>query len=221
MPESLHYLHSSERPVCDAIVDKRFVGYAALQFVYRGGIRLSYNSKHYELQAPMVWPCNPGPHVYFCPLEQHWHHFHVAVTGPLLDQWRREGLWQQRRGVNRLEKILLDLLPEQTAEPEPEWLHRARSNLEHGLDQQAVAKKLGMGVSTFRRRFTDAVGVCPQDWLVQQRIDQARDLLLHTDTAIADIAEELQYCDPAHFARQFKQRVGLSPRAYRQSANSE
>lgn len=249
MSDQLRYLHGSDRPDCRATVDKRFVGYSALQFVYRDAVRLSCNSKHYELHAPMVWPTNPGPHVYFAPLRESWHHFHVSVTGPLLDRWRKEGLWpehplpvadadalaedwrhmlsffqdsdpwQQRRGINALEKILLDLLPVQTAAPEAEWLRAAKTKLEQGFKQSAVAKAQGMAVSTFRRRFTDIVGICPQDWLQQQRIDQARALLLHSDKPIAGIADELQYCDPAHFARQFKQRVGLSPRAYRQSRN--
>ncbi len=242
----LQFLHGSHRPDCDALVDKRFVGYSALQFIYAESIELSYNSNHQTLHAPAVWPTNPGPHIVFYPSKKTWHHYHVAVTGPLLDQWREDGLWpelplavndpeslaeqwqellhyindsehwQQRRAINILEKILLDILPQQEQVPDAPWLRISKERLEQGLDQQAVAKELGMGVSTFRRRFTEATNMCPQDWQVIQRIDQARELLLNSDTPIAEIAEQLNYCDAAHFARQFKKRVGVTPRQYRQ-----
>ena len=245
---SLHFVGRSEIPHCTAIVDKRFVGYSSLQLVYRGAVTLRYNSKAYTLHAPYVWPCNPGPHVYFEPLKEEWHHFHVAATGPQLDQWRSEGLWpeqpipvndveelvnkwrtllplvddkdpwQQRRAINILESILLDCRPKELASPEATWLREAKTALEQGLDQNAVAKQLGLGVSTFRRHFTESLGICPQDWAVQHRIDQARNLLRDTDMAIKDIAMELDFYDAAHFTKQFKQRVGLSPRAYRNSS---
>ena len=245
--DALHFLHGSEIPQCRAIVDKRFAGYCALQFIYDRSINLRYNSKHSVLEAPYIWPCNPGPHIYFEAHAEHWYHFHIAVTGPCLDQWRQDGLWpelpvpvanpeqvvndwrqllelfrdtdpwQQRRAINILEKILLDCLPQDKAAPEPHWLIQAKEALERGLDQQASARACGMAVSTFRRRFTDALGICPQDWIMQQRIDQARQLLEHEHHSMLEIAETLGFYDAAHFARQFKQRVGISPRDYRSS----
>ena len=245
---SLHFVGKSEVPHCRAVIDKHFVGYSSLQLVYRGSVRLRYQSKSYTLAAPAIWPCNPGPHIFFEPVEMDWHHFHVAVTGPLLDQWRSEGLWpeqpvlledadmivqhwrallpliddhsawQQRRACNILERILLDCLPVEQDTPEAAWLREAKEALEQGLDQNAVAKQLGLGVSTFRRHFTEILGICPQDWALQQRIDQARSLLSNSDQAIKDIAQELDFYDPAHFTKQFKQRVGITPRQYRHSS---
>lgn len=245
--QPLHFVGKSEIPHCRAVIDKRFIGYSSLQLVYRGTVTLRYQRKTYTLQAPAIWPCNPGPQIFFEPTVTDWHHFHVAVTGPLLDQWRSEGLWpeqpillddaenlvhswrellvliddqapwQQRRAYNLLERILLDCLPAEPHAPEPAWLRDAKTALEHGLDQNAVAKQLGLGVSTFRRHFTEHLGICPQDWAMQQRIDQARTLLRNTNMPIKNIAEQLAFYDAAHLTKQFKQRMGLTPRQYRNS----
>ncbi len=250
MRTGLQFLHGGETQQCTAIVDKRFIGYSSLQYTHKRGITLHYNSQRHHLAEPAVWPCNPGPHVFFKPIARSWHHFYVAVTGPLLDEWRADGLWpeqpisiadpeahaadwrrlhklmydhnlwQQQRAINLLEQMLLNILPADANSPEPAWIQAAKNDLAQGYKQESCARKQGMAVSTFRRRFTDSTGICPQDWYVQQRIDRARDRLLNTDMPIASIAAELHYADAPHFARQFKQRVGLSPRDYRNSRNS-
>ncbi|NRA37058.1 MAG: helix-turn-helix transcriptional regulator [Planctomycetes bacterium] len=249
MTHDLTFIHGSDVPRCTAVVDKRFIGYHTLQFVYEGEIELSYNSKHYVLAAPYVWPCNPGPHIYFTSTGASWYHFHIAVTGPLVDRWLEQKLWpdaplpvqspemlyhdwqkllgyssgtvqapwQHQRAVNTLEKILLDIVPENDVQQKPTWLAEAQELLERGLDQKSVAKKIGLAVSTFRRQFTDLCHVCPQDWLAQLRIDRARQLLTESPLTVSEIAFELDFYDPAHFSRYFKTRVGLSPMAYKES----
>lgn len=47
---------------------------------------------------------------------------------------------------------------------------------------------------------------------------EAKRLLLHSDTPVSLIADQLSFEDPAYFSRAFKKHTGRSPRDYRQAA---
>lgn len=157
------FLHGNEMPRCTAVVDKRFIGYCTLQFIVRGTLDLSYNARSHRIGGRWIFPCMPGPHIRFrcAPGCRDWHHRYVAVTGPLLDHWRAEGLWpdvpepvpddlaleprfdemlalfrggEHLRGVNALEGVLL-LLAGRRARPEgPAWLAEAKEILASPAD---------------------------------------------------------------------------------------
>jgi AraC-like DNA-binding protein len=152
------FLHGNEMPTCQAVVDKHFVGYSTLQFIVRGSLRLAYNASEHSLSGRWTFPAFPGPRIRFglAPGCHSWHHRYVAVTGPLVDQWRHEGLWpsgpepvpsdlplearfdemltlfrsgKTQRGTNALESILL-LLAEVRQQPSgPTWLDEAKEAL--------------------------------------------------------------------------------------------
>lgn len=55
----------------------------------------------------------------------------------------------------------------------------------------------------------------PMMQLYAKRLDMAADLLLHTGFSVAEIAEQCGFVNQFHFSRRFKQRLGLSPLAWR------
>ncbi len=127
-----------------------------------------------------------------------------------------------RGAVNLLERVLIDLAEQRRAQRvEPTWLRQARRLLEDqptfSPDYQAVARELGMGLSTLRRRFRGATGMTLHEYLVGRRIDRAKHRLVDTDTPIKQIADDLSYRDVFYFARQFRQVLGVPPAAYRRS----
>lgn len=65
------------------------------------------------------------------------------------------------------------------------------------------------------RLFREVLGRSPQEFVIQARIERARQLLLETSLSIGEIAFGLRYDSPFFFARQFKQRVGCTPSQYR------
>jgi AraC-like DNA-binding protein len=67
----------------------------------------------------------------------------------------------------------------------------------------------------FARLFKAHTGVTPREFITKTRIDAAQGLLRMSGHTIAEIADELGYCDVAHFSRQFRQRTGYSPSDYR------
>lgn len=93
-----------------------------------------------------------------------------------------------------------------------EWL---KSACYDDIDIKQMAAKVSMPVRTFTRRFRQALGLTPNQYLQDLRIENARDLLKTTDLSVQDISEHVGYKDTAYFSRVFKTRVGLSPTEYK------
>ena len=67
----------------------------------------------------------------------------------------------------------------------------------------------------FVRKFKNTFGTTPHQYVVDQRIDEAKRLLSQTDWTIGQVAEAVGYQHQAHFSTAFKSRVGMNPRRYR------
>lgn len=80
---------------------------------------------------------------------------------------------------------------------------------------QRAARKFSLSRNRFTRIFSDFWHVTPQDYLIEQRIRQAKHLLAYSDSTLDEIAGLLGYSDRFFFARQFKQKTGISPGCYR------
>jgi AraC family transcriptional regulator of arabinose operon len=78
-----------------------------------------------------------------------------------------------------------------------------------------LAQLMGLSVQQFFRRFGQATGSSPMDWLRRERINHAKRLLAGTRDHISRIAEKVGYADPHYFSRDFKKLVGVAPREYR------
>lgn len=75
------------------------------------------------------------------------------------------------------------------------------------------------------RYFGDIVrremGITPQAFLHNKLIERSKSLLASKELTINDIAEELGFSYPNHFARLFRQKTGMSPRAFRKQLLNE
>jgi len=67
----------------------------------------------------------------------------------------------------------------------------------------------------FLRRFKSVTGETPYQFLLGRRFARARDLLLTSDIAVAEVAQRCGFADPATFSVAFSRRHGLPPRAWR------
>ena len=139
----------------------------------------------------------------------------------LIADAKRSDRWGNLRATNLLEGLLIELAEARSqAEPRSEpWLQPALDALQNDAafvpDYDAVAHAAHMAQSTFRRRFKEATGTSPQEFVLQTRLARARALLSDTDTPIKTIADRLGYDTVAFFARQFKERAGVPPGAFR------
>jgi AraC family transcriptional regulator len=69
----------------------------------------------------------------------------------------------------------------------------------------------------FLRLFKQRTGITPHQYILQQRIEQAKHLLQHSKLSIAEIAVRTGFSDQSHLTRCFKRRFGITPKQLRQA----
>lgn len=79
-----------------------------------------------------------------------------------------------------------------------------------------LIKFSGLAERTFKRRFKNATGYSPIEYVQTLRIEEAKHLLETGSSALDEVAWEVGYEDPAAFRRLFKRMTGVTPAAYRQ-----
>lgn len=90
---------------------------------------------------------------------------------------------------------------------------------EHYSSPNSIEKmtvKSGLPGRTFKRRFKQATGMSPLEYMQCLRIEEAKQMLETTDDAIDTIVPAIGYDDPASFRRLFKRLAGVTPGKYRQ-----
>ncbi len=80
-----------------------------------------------------------------------------------------------------------------------------------------LAHAAGYSVDHFSRVFLKIVGLRPQQYIIQAKIERASQLLAESNLTIGAISEVVGFQDIFYFSRQFKQKVGKSPSLYRKS----
>jgi len=95
-----------------------------------------------------------------------------------------------------------------------EWL---AANLEQALATKQIADKAGVSVRTLERRFRSALGMPPLQWILQQRVRRAQELLELTDRPVDWVADQCGFGTSAGFRAHFSRLVGVSPTQYRRT----
>jgi transcriptional regulator GlxA family with amidase domain len=73
----------------------------------------------------------------------------------------------------------------------------------------------GIAERSFKRRFQQATGMAPLEYVHTLRIEEAKQMLEASEQPIEAIANEVGYEDAGFFARLFRRKVNLTPAAYR------
>jgi transcriptional regulator GlxA family with amidase domain len=91
----------------------------------------------------------------------------------------------------------------------------ALDHLGQPLSLRDLAGRASMSVRTFTRRFRDETGLSPAQWLAQQRVERARQLLEDTDLPVDRIAAEAGFGTAASLRQHLGGALGVSPTSYR------
>ena len=70
----------------------------------------------------------------------------------------------------------------------------------------------------FTKMFRDTIGKTPVEYINGFRVNEAMRCLTETEKSMAEIAEEIGFCNPNYFHKIFKQYMDVSPLAYRKNA---
>jgi AraC-like DNA-binding protein len=143
----------------------------------------------------------------------------------LADRVRPGDTTARRRELLELAALLVDVRGGGSdAGPVTLGIRQARNllagDLRADIDLRDVAASAGLPYETFRKQFRAAVGTSPAAFRLDRRIEAAQALLRMTDMTHAAIATSLGFADEYHFAKRFRERVGIPPRDYRRATTT-
>ena len=93
-----------------------------------------------------------------------------------------------------------------------EWM---LDHLDESHSVADLAKRSHLSARTFARRFVAETGTTPHQWLTEQRVVRARELLESSDLGIEQVATRSGFGSAALLRHHFQQGTGVSPTAYR------
>ncbi|KRQ12708.1 hypothetical protein AOQ71_16365 [Bradyrhizobium manausense] len=122
------------------------------------------------------------------------HFLHTYTSILPVDRLQRSGLtpWQLR--------IAKDLI---------------RAHLDGEVSLADIATECGLSTAHFARAFKISTGTPPHRWLMDQRIEESKRLLVGSSLPLIDIAIKCGFADQSHFTRAFSARVGTTPGRWR------
>jgi transcriptional regulator GlxA family with amidase domain len=94
------------------------------------------------------------------------------------------------------------------------WLDR---NFAVARPVEEMVRRSGVAERSFKRRFTQATGISPLDYVQRLRVEYAKRRLEQSDAPIDEVGWAVGYEDPAFFRRLFRRVTGVAPGAYRRN----
>jgi AraC family transcriptional regulator len=83
-----------------------------------------------------------------------------------------------------------------------------------------LGQACGVSARHFFRAFRQSTGRTPHQWLMQERVLKAKNLLEHSDRTLAEISAMCGYANLSHFCRAFLRHFGQSPSTARRRARA-
>jgi transcriptional regulator GlxA family with amidase domain len=87
--------------------------------------------------------------------------------------------------------------------------------LENSLPIDGLANLVSLSPSYFCRAFKVSFGVPPHAYIIRNRVERAKTLMLTTSDSLSQIALSAGLADQAHFTRRFRQLTGTTPGDWR------
>lgn len=95
------------------------------------------------------------------------------------------------------------------------------SNCTSAITIAYVSRKAALSPYHFIRLFYRAYKQTPHQYLVQRRIDRAKELLRSSELSITEICLEVGFESLGSFSTRFRKDTGLSPSEYRKNATKQ
>ncbi len=79
-----------------------------------------------------------------------------------------------------------------------------------------LSDKLNLDYTYLSNIFSEVKGITIQQFIIVNKIERVKELLLYNEMNLTEIAYKLHYSSVAHLSNQFKKVTGLSPSYYKQ-----
>ena len=93
-------------------------------------------------------------------------------------------------------------------------------NLDQDLSLKKLAGCLQLSSHYFAHLFKQSMRISPHQYVITQRVEWAKRLLVQADISIAEIAYQVGFSNQAHLNRHFKRCVGITPGQFRRSTQA-
>jgi len=98
-------------------------------------------------------------------------------------------------------------------------LEFVEANMDQHLDLDDLSAVAGLHPAYFGRLFKRATNMSAHQFVMQRRLERAKQLLASTSQPIAEVAAACGFCHQEHLTRIFRARSGTTPSAYRKAAS--
>jgi len=115
--------------------------------------------------------------------------------------------------MNKIEEFLKDNILIAELDKRVLVAHHLITN-ENRYKVDDLSKFLNVTPTTLRNLFNQHVGISPKDLIKIHRIKKALNYQLTCEESLTQMAYHLNYFDQAHFCKDFKDSIGISPKQY-------
>ncbi|MNI19159.1 Iron(3+)-hydroxamate-binding protein YxeB precursor [compost metagenome] len=133
----------------------------------------------------------------------------------LLDRLKLKGIFYQfvQELLGQIHENSLPLIQEDYT---AQVIRYIEANYTEALTLLDLAELMGSSPRSLSRRFKQATGYSPIDYMLRLRMEKAKELLVSTDATLEEIALGIGYPDGYYFGRMFKKYTGMSPIRFKQ-----
>jgi AraC family transcriptional regulator len=115
--------------------------------------------------------------------------------------------------ISTTPQVISEGLPPYQLKYVTEYIH---THLAEDISLADLANQVKLSQSHFSSLFRKSTGLSPYQFLIKQRVNRAKELLLMGDLPIIDVAIAVGFYDQSHLTRHMRRLLGVSPRQLRQ-----
>ncbi len=83
-------------------------------------------------------------------------------------------------------------------------------------NSEFISESLGFDYTYLANLFSETTGITIEHYIISQKIERVKELLLYDELTLTQIANDLGYSSVGHLSNQFKKATGLTPTYFKQ-----
>jgi AraC-like DNA-binding protein len=109
---------------------------------------------------------------------------------------------KRSRLIEQIKTFIIDIIHYKEEQPQKNF-------------SELISKHLHHDYSYLSNLFSEVEGITIEQYIINQRIEKVKELLVYGELSLSEIAFQLQYSSTAHLSNQFKKLTGFTPSEFR------